>query len=208
VLATLPVHAMPNFDPRVDAYIAKSADFARPILIELRARVHAVCPDVVEGIKWSMPAFDYHGPLAHMAAFKKHCAFGLWKHKLVVGDGPKAQESMGSYGMLTTLEELPTKAQFAQQLKLAMKLNEQGIKLAKPKKTAKKAVAPHPDFARALSRNKSAQAGFAGLTPGQQREYVEWIAGAKQEATRLRRIEQALEWLAEGKPRNWKYMKR
>lgn len=199
---------MPNFDPRVDAYIAKSADFARPILVELRARVHAVCPDVVEGIKWSMPAFDHHGPLAHMAAFKKHCAFGFWKHKLVVGDDPRAQEAMGSYGTLTSLEQLPSKAQFARQMKLAMKLNEQGIKLAKPKKPAKQAEAPHPDFARALSRNKSARAGFEGLAPGQQREYVEWIAEAKQEATRLRRIEQALEWLAEGKPRHWKYMKR
>jgi uncharacterized protein YdeI (YjbR/CyaY-like superfamily) len=199
---------MTNHDQRIDDYIAKSAEFARPILIELRARVHAVCPEVVETIKWSMPAFDYHGPLAHMAAFKKHCAFGFWKHKLVVGDDSKAQEAMGSYGTLTSLEQLPSKAQFAKQLKLAMKLNEQGIKVAKPKKPAKKPMAPDPEFTRALERNKSAQAGFAGLAPGQQREYVDWIGEAKQEATRLRRIEQALEWLAEGKPRHWKYMKR
>lgn len=199
---------MKNYDARVDAYIEKSAPFARPILTELRARVHAVCPEVVETIKWSMPAFDYQGPLAGMAAFKKHCAFGFWKHKLVIGDDPKAQEAMGSYGCLTALEQLPTKAQFAKQMRLAMKLNEQGVKVVKPKKPAKKPLAPDPEFARALARNKSAKAGFAGLAPGQQREYVEWVAEAKQEATRLRRIEQALEWLAEGKPRNWKYMKR
>lgn len=199
---------MTNHDKRIDDYIAKSAEFARPILIELRARVHAVCPEVVETIKWSMPAFDYHGPLAHMAAFKKHCAFGFWKHALVVGEDPKSQEAMGSYGALTELGQLPTKALFAKHMKLAMQLNEQGIKLAKPKKPAKKPTATHPEFARALARNKSAKAGFDGLAPGQQREYVEWIGEAKQEATRLRRIEQALEWLAEGKPRHWKYMKR
>jgi len=199
---------MPNHDKRVDAYIAKSADFAQPILNELRARVHAACPEVVEAIKWSMPAFDYRGPLAGMAAFKKHCAFGFWKHKLVVGDDPKAQEAMGSFGCLTSLDQLPSKAQFAKQMKLAMKLNEDGVKLVRPKKPAKKAEAPHPGFARALARNKSAKAGFEGLAPGQQREYLEWIADAKQDATRERRIEQALEWLAEGKPRNWKYMKR
>jgi len=199
---------MTNHDPRIDAYIEKSAAFARPLLVELRARVHAVCPEVVETIKWSMPFFDYHGPLAHMAAFKKHCAFGFWKHALVVGDDPKAQEAIASYGSLTGLEQLPTRAQFAKQVKLAMKLNEQGVALAKPKKPARKPAASAPEFARALARNKNANAGFEGLAPGQQREYVEWIAEAKQESTRDRRIEQALEWLAEGKPRHWKYMKR
>ncbi len=199
---------MPTCDKRVDAYIAKSLEFARPILIELRARVHAACPQVVETIKWSMPAFDHRGPLAHMAAFNKHCAFGFWKHELVVGDDPGARKGMGSFGCLTSLDELPTKAQFAKQIKLAMKLNEQGIKAEKRSKAAKPSVALHPDFARALSRNKSAKAGLEALAPGQQREYREWIAEAKQDATRERRIEQALEWLAEGKPRNWKYMKR
>ncbi len=199
---------MPTCDKRVDAYIEKAPEFARPILSELRARVHAACPEVVETIKWSMPAFDYRGPLAGMAAFKKHCAFGFWKHELVVGDDPKAKEAMGSYGCLTSLDQLPTKAQFAKQLKLAMKLNEDGVKVPKPKKQADATTGAHPQFAAALARNKRAKAGLEGLAPSQQREYLKWIAEAKQDATRERRIEQALEWLAEGKPRHWKYMKR
>lgn len=199
---------MPTCDKRVDAYIEKAPEFARPILSELRARVHAACPEVVETIKWSMPAFDYRGPLAGMAAFKKHCAFGFWKHELVVGDDPRTRRGMGSFGCVTSLDQLPTKAQFAKQMKLAMKLNEQGTKVEKSSKAAKQPVALHPEFARALSRNKRAKAGLEGLAPGQRREYVEWIAEAKQDATRERRIEQALEWLAEGKPRHWKYMKR
>lgn len=198
---------MPDRDKRIDAYIAKSADFARPILEELRARVHAACPEVEETIKWSMPAFDYRGPLAGMAAFKKHCAFGFWKHTLVIGDDPKAQEAMGSFGCLTSLDQLPSKAQFAKHMKVAMKLNDQGIKIVKPKKPAKAPATLHPEFAAALKRNKKAKAGLDGLAPGQQREYLEWIAEAKQDSTRARRIEQALEWLAEGKPRHWKYMK-
>lgn len=199
---------MTTTDKRVDQYIKKAAPFARPILTELRARVHGACPDVVETIKWGMPGFDYKGPLAGMAAFKQHCAFGFWKHELVVGDAPKAREAMGSYGRITSLADLPAKAEFARHVKAAMKLNEQGVKVSTTKKTAKAAVQPHPQFAAALAKNKLARAGLAGLAPGQQREYLEWIADAKQDATRERRIEQALEWLAEGKPRNWKYMKR
>ncbi len=199
---------MTTRDKRVDEYIKKAAPFARPILIELRARVHAACPDVVEGMKWSMPFFDYRGPLAHLAAFKGHCAFGFWKHELVIGDDPKAKGAMGSYGRITSLADLPAKAEFARHVKAAMKLNEQGVKVAKPKTTAKAAVELHPQFAAALAKNKLAKAGLAGLAPGQQRDYLEWIADAKQDATRERRIEQALEWLAEGKPRNWKYIKR
>lgn len=197
---------MAKKDPRVDAYIAKAADFAQPILNELRARVHAHCPDVVENIKWGMPAFEYLGPFAGMAAFKKHAVFGFWKHDLIVKDDGKAKEAMGSFGCLTALDQLPTKAQFAKYVKVAMTLNENGVKVERKKTRPKTPVAMHPDFKRGLAKSPKAKAGFEGLPPGQQREYVEWIAQAKKDETRARRLAHALAWLADGKPRNWKYM--
>lgn len=195
-------------DPRVDAYIAKAADFARPLLNELRARVHANCPEVVETIKWGMPAFEYHGTIAGMAAFKKHAVFGFWKHDLIIEDDAKAKEAMGSFGCLTELKQLPTKAQFAKYMKTAMTLNENGVKVDRTKTRSKASAAMHPELKAGLAKNKKAKAGFDAMAPGRQREYVEWIGEAKQDATRARRLKQALEWLAEGKPRHWKYMKR
>ncbi|MBK6940468.1 MAG: YdeI/OmpD-associated family protein [Planctomycetes bacterium] len=194
-------------DPRVDAYIAKAAAFAKPLLTELRARVHANCPGVVETIKWGMPAFEYLGPFAGMAAFKKHAVFGFWKHDLIVEDDGKAKEAMGSFGCLSELEQLPTKAQFAKYVKTAMTLNENGVKVERKKTRPKTPMAMHPEFKAGLAKNKKAKAGFEALAPGQQREYVEWIGEAKQDATRTRRLEQALEWLNEGKSRHWKYKK-
>lgn len=192
-------------DPRVDAYIAKAAPFAQAILRELRQRVHTNCPEVVETIKWGMPAFEYQGPLAHMAAFKAHCAFGFWKHKLIVGEDPQAEEAMGSFGRLTNLADLPTKARFVHWMKRARQLNEQGIQVPRTPRRAKPKLAPHLDFLRALEQDARARTGYQGLAPGQQREYCEWIAEAKQESTRHSRIEQALPWLREGKTRHWKY---
>lgn len=194
-------------DKRVDAYIAKAAPFAQPILVELRARLHANCPEVEETIKWSMPAFEYRGLFAGMGAFKKHCVFGFWKHALVVGDNPQAKEAMGSFGCLTEVAQLPTKAQFAKFVKTAMELNDKGVKVARTKHANPK-LALHPEFAAALKKHKAAKAGLEGLPPSQQRDYLVWIDEAKRDETRAKRIEQALEWLAEGKPRNWKYMKR
>lgn len=193
-------------DARVDAYIAKAAEFARPILIELRARVHANCPEVVETIKWGMPAFEYLGPFAGMASFKKHAVFMFWKHDLILKDDEKAKEAMGSFGCIKETKDLPSKAQFAKYLKLAMELNENGVKVERKKTRPATPVAMHPEFKAALARDKKAKAGFDGLAPGRQREYVEWIAEAKKDETRARRLEQAIEWLADGKPRNWKYM--
>ncbi|HTF88761.1 MAG TPA: YdeI/OmpD-associated family protein [Planctomycetota bacterium] len=193
-------------DPRIDAYIAKSADFAKPILTKLRALVHEGCPEVEETLKWSHPSFEYKGMFAGMAAFKQHCAFGFWKHTLVVGDDPKAKEAMGSFGCLKELSDLPPKAEFLRSVKKAMQLNDEGIKVKKPKHKRKPAPEMHPRFKAALAKKKKALANFEAFSPSQQREYLEWIAEAKAEATRDRRIEQAVEWLAENKPRNWKYM--
>ena len=192
-------------DKRVDAYIEKSAAFARPILTELRARVHAACPEVVETLKWRMPSFEYMGILCGMAAFQKHAVFGFWKHDLVVGDDAKANLAMGSFGRLVALDELPKKAEFARLVKKAMKLNDEGVKAVRNKTARKKPVTMHPALKRALAGNAKARANFAAFSPSKQREYMEWISDAKADATRERRLKDALLWIAAGKPRNWKY---
>jgi uncharacterized protein YdeI (YjbR/CyaY-like superfamily) len=194
-------------DPRFDTYIRKSAPFARPILAHLREQVHASCPEVVEVLKWSHPSFEYHGILCGMAAFKAHCTFGFWKHTLVVEGDERALEAMGSFGRITQLSDLPSKAILARYVKKAMGLNQRGVKLARPKHASKPPPRMHPEFAAALAKNQRAAAVFKAFSPSHQREYLEWIGEAKGADTRQRRIATAIEWLAQGKPRNWKYMK-
>ena len=199
---------MATKDPRVDAYIRKSAEFARPILTHLRAVIHETCPDAVETVKWSSPSYEYHGILCGMAAFKAHCAFGFWKHDLVVeSQSGKEREAMGSFGRITSMSDLPSKATLVRYIKKAMQLNEDGVKVpARSKDKAPRPVDIPDDLARALQANPKAEAVFAKFPPSHKREYVEWITSAKTEATRSRRLETALAWMAEGKPRNWKYM--
>jgi hypothetical protein len=195
-------------DPRIDAYIEKSAPFAQPILRYLREVVHEACPDVEETIKWSSPHFDYRGPMCGMAAFKQHCAFGFWKASLVLEDkNPKAQEAAGHFGRLTSIADLPPKKTLMGYIKKAMPLNEQEIQPRRPPKHPKKPIAAPPYFMAALKKNKKALATYENFPPSDKREYLEWITEAKGEATRERRLATAIEWMAEGKPRNWKYMK-
>ena len=193
-------------DPRIDTYIANSAEFARPILSHLREQVHRACPEVKETMKWSMPHFMYHGMLCGMAAFKQHCTFGFWKGALIVGgnDG-RAEKAMGQFGRITALKELPSNRELAGYIKSAMKLNEEQVKLPKPKRASKPPLRVPAYLAAALARNRKAQATFTGFAPSKRREYVEWLTEAKTESTRQRRLETALAWLAEGKSRNWKY---
>ena len=197
---------MPTLDKRVDTYIQKAPEFARPILTELRARVHAACPDVVETIKWRMPSFEYKGILCGMAAFQKHAVFGFWKHNLVVADDSKANMAMGSFGKLVEPSQLPKKPEFARLVKKAMKLNDDGVKAVRNKTAKKKPITMHPALQRALAANPKALARFAEFAPSKQREYMEWISDAKAVETRERRLKDAIQWIAQGKPRNWKYM--
>ncbi len=200
---------MAKLDERIDAYIARSAEFARPILSHLRDTVHAACPDVEETMKWSFPHFMYKGILCSMASFKEHCSFGFWKGSLILPEGAETEDAMGQFGRLTKLSDLPSKKVLTGYIRQAMKLNDEGVKsptLSRPKPdTPRPAVVPD-DLAEALTVNDAARTTFEGFSPSQQREYTEWITEAKTEATRTRRMNQALEWLAEGKPRNWKYM--
>jgi uncharacterized protein YdeI (YjbR/CyaY-like superfamily) len=216
---------MSHRDPRVDAYIAKAAPFAQPILEHARAVVHEACPDAEETIKWGMPTFVHAGAiLCGMAAFKAHASFGFWKHALVVGEDEGGERvGMGSFGRLASVRDLPPKKQLVAYVKKAAAINEAAAGKRKGA-TSRQAAAsraavaasaaparkpppvPTPEFAAALRRNKAAAATFKAFPPSHQREYVEWIAGAKREETRDRRIAQAVEWLAEGRQRNWKYM--
>jgi len=196
-------------DPRVDAYIARSAEFARPILSHLREIVHSACPDVEETLKWNAPHFMYRGMLAGMSAFKAHCAFGFWKGSLVTGgDGGLEAQAMGQFGRITSLEDLPPKRVIAGFVKQAMKLNEEGVRNPKRRKTPKPDPVMPAELAEALRKNPEALATFEAFSPSHRREYVDWIAEAKGEDTRQRRLANAIEWMAEGKARNWKYMAR
>ena len=199
-------------DPRVDAYIARSADFAKPVLTSLRETVHAACPDVEETMKWSMPHFEYHGILCGMAAFKQHCTFGFWKASLILEDsGRSAGEAMGQFGRITSVSALPPKKVLTAYIRKAMQLNEQGV--AAPSRSRQRRRAPRDvevpkELSAALKKNPKALATFEAFSPSHRREYVAWIAEAKREETRQRRVEAAVAQLAEGKTRNWKYERR
>jgi uncharacterized protein YdeI (YjbR/CyaY-like superfamily) len=198
--------AMGTTDPRVDAYIARSAEFARPILEHMRQVVHAACPDVEETIKWGMPNFMHGGKiLAHMAAFKAHCALGFWRRE-AAGDAAKNGEAMGQLGRIESLKNLPSRAQLSAMVKKAVALIDSGEKPARAAKPVRKPppVAPD-DLAAALKRHAAARKTFEAFAPTHQREYIEWITEAKRPETREKRLAQTLEWLAEGKSRNWKY---
>ena len=194
-------------DPRVDAYIAKSADFAKPILTHLRETIHAGCPEVEEAIKWGMPAFIYHGRMiCGTAAFKQHCALGFRDERGVIGTEEKRKEAMGQFGRITSLKDLPAKKVLIGLIKYAMKASdERAAALPTPRKPPKPAPATPDDLAAALRKNRQAAATYAAFSPSCKREYVEWITEAKREETRANRIVQAVEWMAEGKQRNWKY---
>lgn len=200
---------MPTLDPRVDAYIANSADFARPILEHLRAVVHAACPDVEETMKWSFPHFQYHGMLCSMASFKAHCALKFWKGELLIAaSDAKTEQAMGQFGRITAIADLPSKETLESYIQKAMLLNDDGVKApARVKAAAPRELVVPEYLASALAQQQPALEHFNAFSTSKKRDYVEWLEEAKTEATRLRRLEQAVEWIAEGKSRNWKYEK-
>jgi len=198
---------MAKKDPRIDAYITKAATFAQPILKHLRKVVHAGCPDVEETVKWSMPHFDYKGPMCAMAAFKAHATFGFWKASLVFeGNKVVDEKAMGQFGCLRTVADLPEDKVLIEYVRKAVALNDAGLKVPGRSKPAKKPPLEMPDdFAAALKKNAKAGKTFHEFTPGKQREYVEWVTEAKREETRRQRLATSIEGLAEGKPYHWKY---
>jgi uncharacterized protein YdeI (YjbR/CyaY-like superfamily) len=197
---------MSKNDPRVDAYIAKAADFAKPVLNRIRKLVHASCPDAVETMKWNMPFFEYKGNLCGMAAFKWHCALVFWKRKLILGKAPARADAMGQFGRITSLADLPGDKILAGYIRKAVALNKNGIKYpTRNKPKTKKKIAVPDYFLAALRKNQNALTTFENFSPSCQREYVEWITQARRDETRNSRITTAVEWIARGKSRNWKY---
>lgn len=196
---------MPTPDPRIDAYIARQAAFAQPILAELRARVHAACKETEEAIKWGAPAFLYRGKLiAQMAAFKQHAAFSLWLGKDAVAAKAGQEPAMGNYGRLASMKDLPGKRETTRHVRAAMALVDAG---GAARDVGERKPPPRlpPDLARAMAGNAAARKTWDGFPPSKRREYADWITEAKREDTRVRRVAEAVQWLSEGKSRHWKY---
>jgi uncharacterized protein YdeI (YjbR/CyaY-like superfamily) len=207
----------PNYNPKVDAYIQKAQPFAQPILTHLRKLVHTACPQVEETVKWSRPFFEYKGViLGNMSAFKQHCSFGFWGQEMgatLKNAGVLRDGAMGSLGRITSVDTLPPDKDLITWVRQAASSIDKGThvspiaarnKVAKPPKPALKTP---PGFAAALRKSKKAAAVFEAFSPSCKREYIEWIADAKRPETRDQRIVTAVEWIAEGKQRNWKYQK-
>ena len=192
-------------DTRIDAYIAKAQPFARPILSHVRDRVHAAVPGVEETLKWSAPAFTQGGKiLLMMAAFKAHAALNFWRGQ-ELGDGSPKAGAMGQFGKLTSLADLPSDTELEALIREAATLAESAPAPRKVKHAPKPPAEVHPEFAAALAKAPQAQATLDGFPPSARRDYLDWIAEAKQDATRAKRIATAVEWLSEGKRRHWKY---
>ncbi|HQY50918.1 MAG TPA: DUF1801 domain-containing protein [Ignavibacteria bacterium] len=204
---------MKNTDKRIDSYINKSSDFAKPILIHIRNLVHKVCPDVQEKIKWGMPFFDYQNEmLCNMAAFKNHCSFGFWKASLMK-DFDKIfsvnnENGMGHFGKICKLSDLPSDKIISSCINEAMKLNDEGRKSKIFTKEKKKDLQMPDYFRDALMKSPQLTETFDKFSLSNKREYIEWLTEAKSETTRNKRLQTALEWISDGKPRNWKYMKK
>lgn len=207
----------PKRNPKVDAYIQKSRPFAQPILVHLRKLIHAGCPDVEETMKWSMPFFEYRGViLCNMSAFKAHCRFGFWGLEISAvlrKEGIVREGGASTLGRITSIDALPPQKKIIDWIAQAAALIESGQErspiAARPRvtKRVRPALKTPPDFNRALGKNKKAAAAFAAFSPSCRREYIEWIVDAKRPETREQRIATAVDWIAQGKQRNWKYQK-
>lgn len=196
----------------IDSYINSAAEFAKPILSHLRQLVHKACPEVQETIKWGFPHFDYKGILCSMAAFKNHCAFGFWKSS-IMNDKAKVMSvndrgAMGNFERITSLSDLPSDKILLSYIREAMSLNEGDVKMVRKKKAPAKDVAIPSDLVKALKTDSKARGTFENFSHSHKREYVEWIEEAKTDITRQKRIVTAIEWMADGKSKNWKYMKK
>jgi uncharacterized protein YdeI (YjbR/CyaY-like superfamily) len=196
----------------IDQYIGKSAEFAKPVLNHLRYLVHQACPDVEEKLKWGFPHFDYKGVYTSMAAFKGHCAFTFWKTKLMHDPqtllGEKEEKAMGHLGRIRSLGDLPPDDVLLQYLLEAKKLNDMGVKLhsKKPTEKEKQELLVPEDLLKALKKDTATIANFEKFPYSHRKDYIQWINEAKTSATREKRIKITVEWTAEGKRRNWKYL--
>jgi len=192
-------------DSRIDAYIDRAQPFAQDILRHVRTRVHAVLPNAEETVKWGMPTFTVDGKIVLLtAAFKQHAALNFWRGQELESNHSSVG-AMGQFGRLASTNDLPADPELDRLIWAAAELAKSTPAPRKAKHAPKPSAEMHPEFAAALARSPAAKATLDGFPPGARREYVDWIADAKQDATRQKRIATAIEWLAEGKRRNWKY---
>jgi uncharacterized protein YdeI (YjbR/CyaY-like superfamily) len=193
---------MAKKDPRVDAYIKRARPFAQPILKHLRKIAHTGCPDVEETIKWQSPFFEHQGIICFMAAFKEHCAFGFWKGALIFGK--ENEGAMGHFGRITAISDLPSEKELIGYVRKAAELNEAGVKRSRPR--VKQKINVPSDLKAALQKSAKARKTFEDFSYSHKKEYVDWITDAKRDETRKRRLQTAIQWMAQGKPQNWKYL--
>lgn len=203
---------MEKHSAKVDEYIEKSPDFAKPILDYLREIIHEACPDAEEAIKWKFPTFMYKGKiLCSITAFKQYCSLGFWLHQemktLQEIETNTEKSSMFSLGKITRLEDLPSQPQLKRAIKEAMELTDMGVMMKKAPPSRIEMEIPDY-FQSALNAQPKAKEIFEKASPSFRKEYIAWLTEAKTEATRNKRLEQSLEWIAEGKGRNWKYQKK
>ena len=192
-------------DARIDAYIARAQPFAQPILKHVRERVHAAFPEVEETLKWSAPSFTVGGKiLLMMAAFKQHAALNFWRGQELRGEAAAA-DAMGQFGKLMSVDDLPPDAELDRLIRQAAELAKSAPAPRQAKHEPKPPPELHPEFAAALAKAPKAKAALDSFPPSAQRDYLDWIGEAKQDATRRKRIDTAVEWLNEGKRRHWKY---
>ena len=193
-------------DERIDTYIGRAQPFARPILERIRERVHSALPQAEETLKWSAPAFTLDGKIVLiMASFKAHASLNFWRGQELCGDEAKA-DGMGQFGKLRSLDDLPPPDELDRLIREAGELA-RAAPAPRKVKHAKQEAELHPQFAAALAKTPEAKAALEGFSPAARRDYVDWIAEAKRDETRQKRIASAVDWLSEGKKRNWKYEK-
>lgn len=197
----------------VDKYIASAPAYAQPILAHLRELIHKTLPETEEAIKWGHPFFMYHGlMLGNMAAFKQHCSLGLWGRDVAEtlrADDVYDRAAMGVLGKLTSVKDLPSDRDLKNYFRTAAAAIDSGARTTNYSRPKPETPKPPPEVPVALSsalrKNKAAASKFAAMPAGAQREYCEWIREAKRDETRDKRVSTAVEWIAEGKRRNWKY---
>lgn len=192
-------------DPRIDAYIARAQPFARPILEHIRNRIHATVPQAEETMKWSAPAYTLEGKILLItAAFKAHAALNFWRGQELRGEKADA-DAMGQFGKLQSVDDLPPDPELDRLIRQSADIAGSAPPPRKTKHEPKPPPEMHADFASALAKAPRAKAALEGFPPSAQRDYLEWISEAKQDATRQKRVATAIEWLSEGKRRHWKY---
>ena len=200
---------MEQYDSRIDSYIEKSADFAKPVLTHIRKLMHLASPEIRETIKWGMPHFDCKGTVCGMAAFKEHCVLGFWKSSLLSDPNNILKEesaaAMGQFGRIKSIADLPADKVLISYIQEAIALNEKGVKLSKKSASAPAPIQIPVDFLEMLQNHPGAQANFEKFSNSHRKEYISWFEEAKTEVTRKKRMDTAIEWITEGKRRNWKY---